>query len=87
MLAIDEITELSIRKKNGSVVMELKFSCKGGAEHNLIIMDDIESFDDDKRTSVIHGYDLGPIEAENGYLLYKYTYPLRHYLINLFGWK
>ena len=87
MLAIDEITELRIRKINGSVVMELKFSCKGGAEHNLIIKDDIEDKGDNKRTPVIQGYDISPIEAESDYLLYKYTFPLRHYLINLFGWK
>ena len=87
MLAIDEITELRIRKMNGSVVMELKFSCKGGAEHNLIIKDDIGNKDGNRSTSVIQDCETGHLGAESGYLLYKYTFPLRHYLINLFGWK
>ena len=72
---------------NGLVVMELKFSCKGGVEHNLVIKDDIESKDGNVSTSVIQGCSTGPIEAESGFLLHRYTFPLRHYLINLFGWK
>lgn len=88
MLAIDEITELKIKKKDGLVTMELKFLCKEGTEHNLIIEDEINSKNGDKgKPVVMKRREMGPIESESGYLLYKYSYPLRNYLIDLFGWK
>ena len=89
MLAIDEITELSIRKKNGLVTMELKFLSKEGDEHNIIIKDEVGCADDVKKCKpfFVKGNEIGPVDAETGYLLYKYSYPLRNYLIDLFGWK
>jgi len=88
MVAIGEITELSIRKKDGMVTMELKFLNKEGEEYKLIINDEKVSKDDDKsKLFLINGHETGPIETESSNLLYKYSYPLRNYLIDLFGWK
>ena len=87
MPAVDEITELSIKKKNGSIIMELKFSCDGGAERNLVIKDDMESGTGGEKTQFVQGHDSDPAEAESDRLLYKYTYPLRDYLVDLFGWN